>query len=391
MGRLRTTVVEVKGWLLRKYLRSPVAMLVLRRHPRLAKVPGPKGGMIRLIVRHDDVVRVLRDDRGFGVAYLPKMLGLHAPFMLGLPRSADHLRLRSAIDGALHVEDAGSELMAASTRAAADALDGRTQIEVIGGLTQYVLGQTIGPYLGLRDFKPQDVERAKAVFRQIFINPFDLPHVRERAEGAAQILRRLVHDEIEARRSDSERFGGVIGRLIEASELDDDDIAVQVVGLLVAWAASVPRGMAYAIDWLLDHPDALREAQVAGASGDLRAMWALLLKGLQARPPAPAVERTCERTSEVHGVKVKCERDLMVVLTSAMQDADFEPEHADEALRHLPFGYGIHQCVGRWISEVQMSAIASELLRRPGVARVCPLKLEGPYPTRLVVTYGVAR
>ena len=141
-GRGSILLIEdgARSWVLRRYLRSPTVMIVLRRHPRLAKLPGRDGLLrsllpnrgTRLVVRHDDVVQVLREDRGFGVPYLPKMLGLDAPFMLGLPRSADHARMRIEMGEALYVDPTGAALTGASRRAAANALDGRSKIEVIG-------------------------------------------------------------------------------------------------------------------------------------------------------------------------------------------------------------------------------------------------------------------
>jgi hypothetical protein len=47
----------------------------------------------------------------------------------------------------------------------------------------------------------------------------------------------------------------------------------------------------------------------------------------------------------------------------------------------------MHKCLGVWVSEQQMSAIAAALLVRPNLGRGSKLKLAGPLPDRLDVVF----
>jgi cytochrome P450 len=173
------------------------------------------------------------------------------------------------------------------------------------------------------------------------------------------------------------------------------EVIGQVVGLLVAWAASVSRSMAYAIDAMLDQPDAIRKARDVARDGDHDGMWELLQEALRWQPPVPAIERLCLRAGPVHGETVRRERDVSVVLTAVTMDKQGYPEPRRFGLDrgrqdNLTFGHGLHRCLGFEIARQQMSGIALSLLRRDNVQRACKLQLVGPYPDRLDITMDPA-
>jgi cholest-4-en-3-one 26-monooxygenase len=61
----------------------------------------------------------------------------------------------------------------------------------------------------------------------------------------------------------------------------------------------------------------------------------------------------------------------------------------DRCPRHnLTFGYGRHACLGREIAEAQLTGILIALFRRPNLQWAYGIKLDGPYPHRLEVTWS---
>ncbi len=404
---LHIKVITVSAWLLRKYLRSPRCMRFLRKHPRFAWLPGPKIlPLVRLAVRYDDAKRVLDLHRNYAVPYLEKMDGLGARFVLGLDQSEIHSRQRDAIWNAL-APIARKEVRRDSYAAAERALAGKSRVEIVHGLTDAVLQATVGRHLGTGEATPKQLDAARMVFRQIFINPFNSPDIVEDSERDARYLLAYVGDVVQTRdaelRRGAEPGGTVVDTLLDGYIRGGADphlislpeVTSQVVGLLVAWAASVSRSVAYAVDALLDQPDALRRAGELARLGDDKGMWELLQEALRWQPPVPAIERLCVREGPVHGETVRRERDVSVVLTAVTMDKQGYPEPRRFGLArgsqdNLTFGHGLHRCLGFEIAREQMSGIALSLLRRGDVRRVCELELVGPYPDRLEVTMEAA-
>jgi cytochrome P450 len=250
------------------------------------------------------------------------------------------------------------------------------------------------------------------VFRHIFINPFNSPDVVEAAECSAGLLLGHVRGLVKTRRGLADPGDhDVLGRLItnmndkrEPYLETNDELVGQLVGLLVAWIASVSRSVAYIVDALLDQPDALRHAHEvaveaakqldAGADPDkaIEPMWQVLTEALRWQPPVPAIERVCMRAGPVEGQTVRREREVWAVLTAVTMDRrgyesprEFRLNRAQPD--NLTFGHGLHRCLGFWIARAQMSNIAVALLRRNNVQRACRLQLVGPYPNRLDVTF----
>ena len=402
MRWLRIKYIELKTYILRKYLRSQFWMRLLRRYPRLAWLPG-SNGWVRLVVHHDEAVRVFADNRAYAVPYLEKMEALGAPFLLGLDQSDDHTRQRAALTAALR--PLALQQVEKTTRRAADqALAGKTRIEIVRGLTDVVLRATIGQHLGTGDTSPAQLDAARMVFRHIFINPFNSPDVIDAAtDGAADLLSH-VRDIVAARRAEVERGrkdrDDVLGRLIwdmRQGEPDqrlngDEELTAQLVGLVVAWAASVSRTTAYSLDALLDQPEALAKAHEAAVANQADAMWELLAEAIRVEPPVPAVERLCLREGPVQGVTVARERDVSIVLTAVtMDDTAYATPRRFDAARpsqdNLAFGYDLHRCLGFELAKRQMSQIAIALLRHRNVRRESKLQLRGPYPDKLDVTF----
>jgi cholest-4-en-3-one 26-monooxygenase len=53
----------------------------------------------------------------------------------------------------------------------------------------------------------------------------------------------------------------------------------------------------------------------------------------------------------------------------------------------LTFGYGSHVCVGRALAREQLTAMLIALFRRPELQWAYGIKLDGPYPHKLEVTW----
>jgi len=385
LERLRLWKIDLYVEFFRTLLRSRFLMALLRRFPRLATSPSG-----RMIVHHADAVDALRHGRNFGVPYLRKMNELGGFFVLGLDEGQEHDMLRDAVGDALWACDLDA-LHAQSRGFADELLAGRDRIEVVGDLTDRVLARTVGRHLWSGELSRQQLDDSRAVFRDIFINSLGDPRVRSSARIAGANLRAYVSSEVEDRRGRHDPKD-VLGRLLADPRLDEATVVNQGIGLVVAWVASVSRGMAFALDALFKQPDGLALAREAARRADRAAMTEVLHEAFRFVPPAPAVERVCRREAPLRRRLVRREADISVVITSAMMDdGAIEDPGRFRAGRNggldLTFGYGRHACLGRWIAEAQLSGLLISLFRRPNLEWAYGIKLDGPYPHRLEVTW----
>jgi cytochrome P450 len=101
----------------------------------------------------------------------------------------------------------------------------------------------------------------------------------------------------------------------------------------------------------------------------------------------------CRRETPIRRIAVRREGDVAAVLTSAMMDADVVEDpgrfRVGRPCEHdLTFGYGRHSCLGRDIARAQLSGLLIALLRLPDLKWAYGIKLDGPYPRRLEVTWS---
>ena len=197
--RLHLLRIKAKVRLFRRILRNRTIMKLMRRWPRFARLPGHL-----LIVHHADARRALKQDRNFGVPYLAKMEQLCTPFVLGLDDSPDYQRQRASLEAAVGACD-HHKLAAMTGRKAEEILaacGGR--IEIVRGLTDPVLGATIGAFLGIGPVSRVQLVQARTVFHDVFINSLQDPTVSERAQLAGLALRAHVRSVVDDRQAEVE-------------------------------------------------------------------------------------------------------------------------------------------------------------------------------------------
>ena len=196
---------------------------------------------------------------------------------------------------------------------------------------------------------------------------------------------------------------------------DEDWIRRYLTGLLATGGATIVRAAAGAIDQILAHPDALRQAQAvaldldqAMASGNQAKVDALrdtlqhfVYEALRFRPMLPLLVRDTPRETVIaYGTKkarvVRAGTRVLAPPLSAMFDKEavpdpsrFDPTRAFD--QYLHFGFGPRQCFGQYIAEIVLLEVFRSLLVLKGLARAKgakgQLRFDGPVAAGLVVTF----
>ncbi len=218
-----------------------------------------------------------------------------------------------------------------------------------------------------------------------------------RMQDARADLDRVVFGEIARRRRTGERGQDVLSLLLDATDedgtqLDDQQVRDQVMTLLFAGHDTTTSTVAFMFYELAHHPDvvvALREEQerVVGdgrpdartlMSGQLGFLEMVMDETLRMYPPAWIGPRKAIETFEFAGAKVPAGAYVSYSswvshhLADVFEDPEeFRPERFSPERKaalpkgaYVPFGGGSRICIGMRFGQLEVKAIASELVRR---------------------------
>jgi cytochrome P450 len=188
--------------------------------------------------------------------------------------------------------------------------------------------------------------------------------------------------EIAERRADPEtaRRADICSMLVEArfedgEPMDDREVRDQLLTLLVAGHETTATALAWTLDLLAHHPEALqRLTEEVDAGGDAY-LRAVIAESLRLRPVVPLAGRRLTSDMRVDGLDLPAGTDVTPAIWLTHTRADtypepyaFRPERflngAPSTYAWIPFGGGIRRCLGAAFAELEMRVVLAEILRR---------------------------
>ena len=158
------------------------------------------------------------------------------------------------------------------------------------------------------------------------------------------------------------------------------------------------------IDFLLDNPTHMQGALAAAKAGDNDLLLRYVLEILRFHTPAPILVRVAmadhvlskgtpfETTIPAGKLVFASNGSAMMDETEVDQPLEFRTNRP--AHHYLHFGWGIHQCLGKYISQVQVVEMVKAVLALPGLRRADGtsgrLTYQGPFPGSFVVHFDAA-
>lgn len=153
----------------------------------------------------------------------------------------------------------------------------------------------------------------------------------------------------------------------------DSYLHSMMMAIIVAAHESTSFATANAIRLLLEHRDAWEDL-----CDDPTLISPAVEECLRHNGPIASWRRRATRDVEIEGVKVPAGARILMVVHSANHDQghfgdpDFFDIRRDNAVEHLSFGFGAHQCLGKNIGRMEMQVIIGELTRRLPHMRIPP-------------------
>ncbi|MFG1268221.1 cytochrome P450 [Xanthobacter sp. DSM 14520] len=356
---------------------------------------------VTLIAKRADVIEVLSLPKVFTVdLYKPKM----GDFMLAMDETIVNYRDKSVMRAILAWDDL-PKIRAVAAEVADAALDAAgCEIEAVQQLARHVPMRIVQRCFGIHGPDQDLLDWSYANQMDQFNNlPYDdrpdADAIHQAAEDSRVKLRNLFAQlipariaEIKAGTAPDDSLTRILSlNLPAADHFGMDRVVINVGGLLIGAIETTAEAVINALAELFARPEALAGARAAAEAGDDAAFDGYVWEALRFSPIVAFMFREAASTITIaQGTdreKVIGTGTVVLPLSlSAMFDPDFVPD--PEAFRpdrpfhtYLHFGYGHHECLGRYVGGVMIPEIVKRVLRRPAARPLAPVDMAGtPFP-----------
>jgi cytochrome P450 family 135 len=199
--------------------------------------------------------------------------------------------------------------------------------------------------------------------------------------GARAKVDKVVYDEIrQARgRTDLEEREDILSLLLQArhedgSPMSDEELRDELMTLLVAGHETTATSLAWAIERLVRHPQAMERLTAEAADGGTEYAEAVTKETLRMRPVIPIVARLLKADAEIGG-RLLPEGTIVapnIYLVQHREDVypeprRFRPERFLEGqggtYSWFPFGGGVRRCIGASFAMYEMRIVLQAIVR----------------------------
>ena len=222
-----------------------------------------------------------------------------------------------------------------------------------------------------------------------------------RLGGINRRIDEVVRPLIAARRADPGREAGILGMLVDArsgdgDRLSDKEIRDDLVTLVLAGHETTATTLAWVVDILLHHPEALERVRAEALSnpgpdsgaGESPYTEAVINETLRMWPPAPITGRMTAGRYQLGDYTLDPGTRIVLLLDVINRDPDsypdpdeFRPERFLGARpapsAWVPFGGGIKRCIGAAFAMLEITTVLHTLLREGELEAVSD-RLESP-------------
>ena len=257
----------------------------------------------------------------------------------------------------------------------------------------------------LRTLLPQmldDTSSAQLQFRVLLSRSFERLDPLQGLRDLTAKVDELLLAEIAERRLDPATAGreDILSMLMNArfedgSGMSDSELRDQLVTLLLAGHETTATALAWTLDLLVRHPQAMTRLTDEVADDDSY-LKAVIRESLRLRPVVPIAGRRLTVELRTDGLTLPPGTDVTpaIWLTHTRPDLYPEPyafrperflEHAPTTYGWIPFGGGVRRCLGAAFAEMEMRVVLRAMLTR---RRVEATTTEPERVTRRNVTFS---
>jgi cytochrome P450/glutathione S-transferase len=394
--------------------KSNLFYFLQKRYPVL-KFPFVK---LMTVNKNDLLTELLTRDEDFTVEEInaKKMSNQKGAFFLGMDRMNPQFdRERNFVRKATKKDDL--DIIRNYVRSNADdiVLRGKAygRLDVADDLCFPVLVRLIDFYFGVP--APSEAIMRKwlrALFYDLFLN-FTNNEAKHQKAVEAALARKdwilvLVKDRKQALKDGKILDDNILNRLIimqqEAGNewFDDDALQRNIGGLLTGILETTNKATILVLDELFNRPDILKGAIDTAKERDMKKMYGYVSEALRFNPAQPGVIRYSEKKQTIKGngtrsYTIPAKTKVFALTSAAMFDPAAFPNpktfNPGRTSVYMNYGFGLHECYGKYINAVTISEFTAAVLRLKNVRRLAGRTGQGtglhagPFPNNFVVAF----
>lgn len=340
-------------------VRDPYTELArLRREEPVQRIdisgmPHEESKPVFMVYRHEDVIKMLRDNETFSSAIIIDTFGdvLGQQVMLGMdePQHGRHRALVSKAFSPRAVAGWEHELVIPVANLLIDRFADRGHADLVKEFNFEYPTRIIARILGLPEGDYEQFQRWSISLLSFTINP-------ERGRAASLALRDYFTPILAARRLDPRN--DLISRLadaeIDGQKLSDEEIFSFLRLLLPAGIETTYRSLGNLLFALLTHTD-----QLDAVRSDRSLLPQAIEEGVRWDAPLLTITRVATCDTELSGVPIPAGSAVMPMLGAANRQDDryTNPNLFDifrESKVHASWGHGAHVCLGSHLARMEM-------------------------------------
>jgi cytochrome P450 family 135 len=196
----------------------------------------------------------------------------------------------------------------------------------------------------------------------------------------------IVLEEIAERRRTGSRPDDCLTMFLELNEQEDephDDafLARSMRGLMLAGYAATAVTLGWLADLLVHQPDVLAALEESIDRGEDGYLDAVIAEALRLRPALPVTGRRAQRAFNLNGLLVPPGAFIVIAITALHERADLHPDplafrperflgSRPETHTWLPFGGGVHRCLGDEFALFEARVLLRTLLQHRRLSAV---------------------
>jgi cytochrome P450 len=371
-----------------------------------------------VVTRYDHVREVLSNDPVFPTPFGPKMRRLTRPlnrrfgtgFMLGMTDNPQYQQDRAKLTGLLRREDLEARLKPlVQGEAERIVAGGGGRLDVVRDLFRYVPSRVVEDYFGVRLADPHGfADHIMDVSRYTFADPCYKRQTRDVAFAAAVQIRAAIDAAFDAAEARPSGCDTLVERAVALQGSrgpgpERDALIGMFMGTMTGFIPNLAMAATNVLLVLFKHPNELALARQAVIRDDDELLARYISEALRLKPVVSPGAFRVVKQDYVFGQGTRREiivprgSRMVVALPSALRDRRVvqhpgrfrldRPAH----LYDLQFGHGLHNCLGRMLTEAQLPLTLKPLLASPRLRRAPGpagrLEMDGPYPRRMTVLY----
>ncbi len=303
------------------------------------------------------------------------------------------------------------------------------KIDVANTLCRPVYVRLMDSYFGIAAANDQIMMAwIRILFYDLFLNLTRNEKVHKQAVKAGverrDWVRQVILDRIAILEAGGTLPDNVLNRMILLSRtpgyewVDEDVINRNIGGIISGVLETSNKAVIFSLSVLLDRPDMLKTAtEIAIARKDDMAitmdkdpMYGYVAECLRFMPVQPGVFRFSELRQTLTGggtkaYTIKPRTKILCLTAAAMRDpvtfpnpSKFDPTRAAVGAPYKNWGFGLHECFGRYINTVLIPDFVAAVLRLPNLrrddsmaGRGVGLKSQGGFPNNFVLAFDTPK